>query len=239
VAACALTSPSPPRLARRYWHAASRSLDFDGMLRCLGDAPDGSSVLLHAVAHNPTGMDPTQEQWKAIVELVTRKRFVVILDNAYQGFASGSLETDRYSTKLLDAAGAEFFLCQSFAKNMGMYGERIGMLHVVTSAPSAATCVLSQLKLVVRPMYSSPPIHGAELVIRLLGEASRREAWEAELATTAKRILSMRGRLVDGLVAKGTPGTWDHITTQIGMFSFTGLSPEQCELLISKYAREP
>jgi len=219
-----------------YWSASGKCLDFDGMLSTLTDAPNGSSVLLHAVAHNPTGMDPTQEQWAQIVELVKVKQFVVLLDNAYQGFASGDLDTDRYSTSLLEASGAEFILCQSFAKNMGLYGERVGMVHVVCTTAEAAKCVLSQLKLVVRPMYSSPPIHGGELVIRVLANEQLCAAWKQELKDTALRIHKMRGMLVDGLTQKGTPGTWTHITSQIGMFSFTGLSPEQCIFLTDKYS---
>ena len=175
-----------------YWSHKCKCLDFDRMIATLTDAPNGSSVLLHAVAHNPTGMDPTQEQWTQIVELVRTKKFVVLLDSAYQGFASGDLDTDRFSTSLLEASGAEFIVCQSFAKNMGLYGERVGMVHFVCASVEAAKCVLSQLKLVVRPMYSSPPIHGGELVIRVLGDEQRCLAWKQELKETALRIHKMR-----------------------------------------------
>mmetsp|Transcript_21491 Transcript_21491/g.47204 ORF Transcript_21491/g.47204 Transcript_21491/m.47204 type:complete len:409 (+) Transcript_21491:58-1284(+) len=219
-----------------YWNGATKSLDFAAMMSTLEGAADGASVLLHAVAHNPTGMDPTKEQWGAILALAQKKKFVVLLDNAYQGFASGDLDEDAYSMRLFEAAGMEFILCQSFAKNMGLYGERVGMIHVVSATADDAKRVLSQLKLVIRPMYSSPPIHGAELVIRTLAEEGNAKEWAAELKTTAERILKMRKMLRDGLVAKGTPGTWDHITQQIGMFSFTGLTPDQCTTLIKEYS---
>lgn len=219
-----------------YWDASAKALNFDGMLACLEAAPKGSTVLLHAVAHNPTGMDPTVEQWHQIVALVKRRGLVVILDNAYQGFASGDLDKDRLSATLFSAAGIEFFTCQSFAKNMGLYGERVGMVHVHCASPAAAKCVLSQLKLVVRPMYSSPPVHGAELVIRTLGDQKNYAAWKAELRVTAERIGEMREKLTLGLEAKGTPGDWRHITRQIGMFSYTGLTAEQCETLTNEYA---
>lgn len=181
-------------------------------------------------------MDPTVEQWHQIVALVKRRGLVVILDNAYQGFASGDLDKDRLSATLFSAAGIEFFTCQSFAKNMGLYGERVGMVHVHCASPAAAKCVLSQLKLVVRPMYSSPPVHGAELVIRTLGDQKNYAAWKAELRVTAERIGEMREKLTLGLEAKGTPGDWRHITRQIGMFSYTGLTAEQCETLTNEYA---
>jgi len=219
-----------------YWDPEAKTLNFAGMMEFLGGVPDGSSVLLHAVAHNPTGIDPTQAQWDQILELCKKKKFVIILDCAYQGFASGDLVTDGYAMQLMDKAGIEFILAQSFAKNMGLYGERFGMVHVVSNTPAAAKCVLSQLKLVVRPMYSSPPIHGGELVARILGDDSNYAAWKAQLKETAERILKMRQMLVKGLQDKGTPGTWTHITDQIGMFSFTGLTAAQCTTLIDEFS---
>lgn len=155
------------------------------------------------------------------------------MDSAYQGYASGSLDKDAFSIRLFASLGTEFLLCQSFAKNLGLYGERIGMLHVITSSPSQASAVLSQLKMVIRPMYSSPPRHGAELVMKILGNGARLAAWINELAAMAHRIHEVRNLLRTGLETKGTPGTWNHITDQIGMFSFTGLTPQQCERLIT------
>ena len=126
-------------------------------------------------------------------------------------------------------------MCQSFAKNLGLYGERIGMLHVVTESEQHAKIVLSQLKLVIRAMYSSPPVHGAQIVEKILGTPELYNEWLQELKMMADRILAVRSQLRGGLEAKGTPGTWNHITDQIGMFSFTGLSPEICARLIEKH----
>jgi len=214
-----------------YWKAETKSLDFDGMLAGLKAAPAGSQVLLHSCAHNPTGIDPTEAQWQQIADVVQERQLVAILDSAYQGYASGDLDKDAYSIRLFLSRGIEFFVCQSFAKNLGLYGERIGMLHAVCKDKDNADRVLSQMKLVVRPMYSSPPIHGAHLVMNILGVPQNYAQWKKELKEMADRILEVRGLLRSGLEQKGTPGKWNHITDQIGMFSYTGLSEKACEAL--------
>lgn len=219
-----------------YYHPESKSLNFEGLMDALkNQMSEGACVLLHACAHNPTGVDPTEEQWEQIAAVMKERRLFPILDSAYQGYASGSLIKDAFACRLFERLGFEFFLCQSFAKNLGLYGERIGMLHVICSSAAQAKCVLSQLKMVVRPMYSSPPKHGAELVVKILGNPEYFEAWQVELKAMADRILEVRKLLREGLEAKGTPGTWNHITDQIGMFSFTGLTPAQCERLIQEH----
>lgn len=219
-----------------YWDAASKSLNFEGMINALrNEASEGALVLLHACAHNPTGVDPTEEQWRIILEVMKEKKLLCFMDIAYQGYATGSLEKDAYATRLFVNSGVEMFVCQSFAKNLGLYGERIGMLHVVCDTPGQAKNVLSQLKMEIRPMYSSPPKHGAELVMKILGDEARFKAWELELTSMADRIQEVRLLLRKGLEEKGTPGTWNHITDQIGMFSFTGLTVPQCERLIKEH----
>eukprot|EP00392_Amoebophrya_sp_AT5.2_P004783 g4792.t1 len=139
-----------------------------------------------------------------------------------RGYASGSLEKDREAIELFLESGMELFVCQSFAKNLGLYGERIGMLHMVCENEERAKVVLSQLKLVIRPMYSSPPCHGAHLVSKVLNTPDLYQQWKVELKEMADRILGIRATLRAHLEAKKTPGTWNHITDQIGMFSFTG-----------------
>jgi len=218
-----------------YWDGSTRSLNFDGMVSALSGAKTGSLVLLHACAHNPTGIDPTEDQWKKLLEIVKEKKLVPLMDSAYQGYASGDLDKDAWSMRLFEREGVEMFVCQSFAKNLGLYGERMGMVHVVCGSQEAAKCVLSQVKLVVRPMYSSPPIHGAHLVIKILGEPERFQKWMKELKDMSSRILEVRSLLRTGLEGKGTPGTWNHITDQIGMFSFTGLDSKVCERLIETH----
>jgi aspartate aminotransferase len=218
-----------------YWDGATKSINFSGMMNALKAATPGACVLLHACAHNPTGVDPTEAQWHEIAAVCKERKLIPMMDSAYQGYASGDLDKDSFAVKLFVSMGFEMFLCQSFAKNLGLYGERIGMLHVIAASANSAKAVLSQLKLVVRPMYSNPPKHGANLVVKVLGDEARFGRWKVELKAMADRILEVRAMLRSGLEKKGTPGKWNHITDQIGMFSFTGLTTAQCERLIKEH----
>eukprot|EP00922_Rhytidocystis_sp_ex-Travisia-forbesii_P063843 GHVS01094951.1.p1 GENE.GHVS01094951.1~~GHVS01094951.1.p1 ORF type:complete len:332 (+),score=34.37 GHVS01094951.1:157-1152(+) len=218
-----------------YWIPDSKSIDVKGMIECLETAEAGSLVILHPCAHNPTGMDPTQEQWHGIVDVVKRRQLLPLLDSAYQGFASGCLDEDSFAIRLFERSFNELFVCQSFAKNLGLYGERVGMLHVVCDSASTAAACLSQLKHITRTLYSSPPVSGARLALGVLTDATKHKLWMHELKGVATRIKALRQTLVDGLTSRGTPGNWDHITRQCGMFSFTGLSPSQCERLVCKW----
>jgi len=181
-----------------YYKEDTRSLDFDKMIAALREVPIGASVLLHACAHNPTGVDPTEAQWGQIVDVCIARQLVPLMDSAYQGYASGSLEKDAFAVRLFESRGIEFTLCQSFAKNLGLYGERIGMVHVVCKTADFAAKVLSQLKIVVRPMYSNPPKHGANLVVKVLGDEARFNRWKVELKAMADRILEVRAMLRSG-----------------------------------------
>ncbi|KAH0907060.1 hypothetical protein HID58_038887 [Brassica napus] len=219
----------------RYYDPATRGLDFQGLLEDLGAAPSGAIVLLHACAHNPTGVDPTPEQWEQIRQLIRSKSLLPFFDSAYQGFASGSLDTDAHSVRTFVADGGECLIAQSYAKNMGLYGERVGALSIVCKSADVASKVESQVKLVVRPMYSSPPIHGASIVATILKSSDMYNDWTIELKGMADRIISMRQQLFEALQAKGTPGDWSHIIKQIGMFTFTGLNKEQVAFMTKEY----
>jgi len=170
-----------------------------------------------------------------VLEIMRTKPLIPIIDCSYQGFASGNLDKDALPIRLFDEAELEFFVTQSFAKNMGLYGERIGMLHVVCASKDRAEVVLSHLKAMIRPMYSSPPVHGARLVVRILGNPNLCAEWKRELQEMVDRLVELRRTLRSGLEAKGTPGEWKHITEQVGMFACTGLSTVQCERLIHKH----
>jgi len=222
--------------AYKYLDAAGVGFDFDGMLADLKAAPDGSAVLLHACAHNPTGVDPTEEQWKAICSVLKAKPGVaVFFDSAYQGFASGDAEKDAYAMRLFVEEGVSFALAQSFAKNFGLYGERVGVLSMVCADEAEAARVLSQLKIVVRAMYSNPPIHGARIVAAVLSDPALEAQWRGECKTMAERIISMRNALKTEVVAAGSRQNWDHITSQIGMFCFSGLTPPMVERLKDEF----
>lgn len=182
------------------------------------NASEGSIVLLHACAHNPTGIDPTPEQWKEISDIVKEKKLFPFFDMAYQGFASGSTDRDAFGVRHFVSEGHQIALAQSFAKNMGLYGERVGAFSLITADPEERLRVDSQLKIVIRPMYSNPPIHGARIASTILSSPELYSQWEGEVKGMASRIISMRQKLYDTLVALNTPGEWGHIKSQIGMF---------------------
>lgn len=201
------------------------------MKKGIAEAPDRSIILLHACAHNPTGVDPTQEQWKEIAELIRQKSHFPFFDCAYQGFASGDLSRDSWAIRYFVEQGFELCVAQSFAKNFGLYGERAGCFHFVTSpAPDAASTIKrigSQLAILQRSEISNPPAYGARIASLVLNSPELFAEWEDNLRTMSGRIISMRKALRSKLEELGTPGKWEHITDQIGMFSFTGLTEKQ------------
>lgn len=219
----------------RYFDKKTVGLDIEGLKEDLKNAPEGAVVLLHACAHNPTGVDPTQAQWKEISDLIAEKKLFPFFDMAYQGFASGSTTRDAFAVRHFVSQGHQVALCQSFAKNMGLYGERVGAFSLTTASEEEKKRVESQLKIVVRPMYSNPPLHGAHIASTILSDPELYKQWESEVKGMADRIISMRDRLY-GLLTNGfqTPGEWGHIKSQIGMFSYTGLNTEQCKTLAEK-----
>ncbi|KAF3936949.1 hypothetical protein ABW19_dt0207858 [Dactylella cylindrospora] len=214
-----------------YFAADTRMLDWDGLKASLESATPGSIVLLHACAHNPTGVDPTQEQWRAIAEIVKRKSLFPFFDTAYQGFASGDLNKDAWAIRYFVEQGFELCIAQSFAKNFGLYGQRAGCFHFVAApsdhAEELAKRVGSQLAILTRSEISNPPAYGARIASTVLNDDTLFGEWEEDLRTMSGRIIAMRKALYDKLVELGTPGTWEHITSQIGMFSFTGLTETQ------------
>ncbi|XP_076677191.1 glutamate oxaloacetate transaminase 1 [Andrena cerasifolii] len=218
-----------------YWNPNTRSIDIEGMLKDLGDAPENSVIILHACAHNPTGCDPTPEQWMKIADVIEKKRLFPLFDSAYQGFASGDLDKDAYSVRLFAERGIEFMCTQSFAKNFGLYNERVGNLVVVMSDTKEMAQTKSQLTLIIRGMYSNPPNHGARIVATVLRNPDLFKDWKGHISEMSGRIKEMRKGLYERLIRLGTPGCWEHITDQIGMFSYTGLSERQVEHLINHY----
>jgi len=219
----------------RYFDSKTNGLDFKGMTEDISSAPAGSIILLHTCAHNPTGVDPTLDQWKEIIKIIKDKKLLGFFDTAYQGFASGDLVQDSMAVRLAADAGIELFATQSYSKNFGLYSERVGALNILCSSAAVVTPVISQLNLIIRPMYSNPPAHGARIVSTVLADKELYAEWLEELKVMSGRIKSMRQQLFDALKAKGTPGTWDHILKQIGMFSYTGLSPDQCDKMINTH----
>ncbi|PVU95311.1 hypothetical protein BB561_001886 [Smittium simulii] len=220
----------------RYFDPKTNGLNIVGLLEDLNNAPNGSVVLLHGCAHNPTGVDPTQDQWAQILQVVKNKNLLPFFDVAYQGFASGDPVRDAYSLRLFTDAGLQVMLAQSFAKNMGLYGERIGSFSIVCATPEEKDCVLSQIKILVRPLYSSPPLNGARIAEKVLNDPELNKLWLVELKAMADRIINMR-QLLRSYLENDFKSThdWSHITNQIGMFCFTGLSPAQVDRLKDEF----
>jgi aspartate aminotransferase len=215
-----------------YYDPRTIGLDFSGFVATLNSAPERSVFLLHACAHNPTGVDPTEEQWKTIADVMLAKRHYAFFDTAYQGFASGDLERDAAAVRYFVSQGVPLLVCQSFAKNAGLYGERVGALHIVTPSKEAANRVRSQLSVLQRSEISNPPSYGARIVALILNNPELFEEWKMDIRTMAGRIIEMRKELHRLLTEElKTPGNWEHIINQIGMFSFTGISEAQSKAL--------
>ncbi|MCX7257828.1 MAG: aspartate/tyrosine/aromatic aminotransferase [Polaromonas sp.] len=217
-----------------YYDAATRGINFDGMLAALNAAPAGTIVVLHACCHNPTGYDITSAQWDEVVAAVKAKNLVAFLDMAYQGFGYGLAEDGAVIGKFV-AAGLDFFVSTSFSKSFSLYGERVGGLSVLCESKEEAARVLSQLKIVIRTNYSNPPTHGGAVVAAVLGNPELRALWEKELGEMRVRIKAMRQKLVDGLKAAGVKQDMSFITTQIGMFSYSGLTIDQMVRLRNEF----
>jgi aspartate aminotransferase len=219
----------------RYYDRKANGLDLEGMVRDLQRARDGSIILLHACAHNPTGCDPTLDEWKKIIAVISQKSHIAFFDSAYQGFASGSAENDAQAFRYAVSQHVPILLAQSFAKNFGLYGERVGTLSVLCGDATQKERILSELRCIIRPMYSSPPRHGSSIVKTVLSDPALKEQYYHECADMAVRIKKMRKKLVGALKAAGSKHDWSHVTQQIGMFAFTGLTQEMCKQLTAEF----
>lgn len=226
---CGLTVKTYP-----YYDAATGGLRFDAMLEALKAAEKKSIVLLHACCHNPTGVDLTQEQWQQLVPVLKERELIAFLDLAYQGYGDGIVE-DAYAVRLLADQGLSFFVANSFSKSMSLYGERCGALSVVCPDAAQAVNVLGQMKATIRRNYSNPPLHGGQLVARVLSDPELRPMWEAEVVAMRDRIQLMRRKLHDVLAAKLPGRDFSYFLTQRGMFSYTGLTAEQCDRLKEEF----
>jgi aromatic-amino-acid transaminase len=213
-----------------YYDAATRGVNFDGMKACLNGLPAGSIIILHACCHNPTGADLSDAQWQEVVELCRSRSLVPFLDMAYQGFADG-IDADAVAVRAFSASGLQFFVSSSFSKSFSLYGERVGALSIVTAGKDESARVMSQVKRVIRTNYSNPPIHGGALVAAVLSTPELRQQWETELAGMRDRIRAMRTGLVDAIKAAGVAQDFSFVVQQRGMFSYTGLSAAQVEVL--------
>ncbi|KAH9395091.1 Aspartate aminotransferase, mitochondrial [Tyrophagus putrescentiae] len=220
----------------RYYDPKTCGFDFSGALQDIAKIPEKSVILLHACAHNPTGVDPKLDQWKELSNLIKQRNLFPFFDMAYQGFATGDIDRDAAAVRLFIEDGHQLVLAQSYAKNMGLYGERIGAFSVVAGSSEEAAKVMSQLKIIIRPLYSNPPVHGARIAAMILNDAALRTQWLKDVKEMAQRIISMRTKLRAVIEGEGSTRNWQHITDQIGMFCFTGMDKEQVERLTKEYS---
>ncbi|CAI5757298.1 unnamed protein product [Candida verbasci] len=222
-----------------YYETSINDLDFENLKKSLINAPNESVVLLHACCHNPTGMDLTSEQWDEVLQIIQDKKFFPLVDMAYQGFASGKPYEDIYLIRKLTKKANEneiptFALCQSFAKNMGLYGERTGSISIITANSNDSKAVESQLKKLIRPIYSSPPIHGSKIVEIIFEEPGLKDQWLNDLNKVVGRLNTVRSKLYEKLDKSNY--NWDHLLKQRGMFVYTGLTPEQVIRLRNEFS---
>lgn len=213
-----------------YYNFTSNCIAWDELVQAAEQIPANDIVVLHAACHNPTGADPSKDQWKTLAEIAARRGWIPFFDLAYQGFAE-NLNEDRQAVALFAETGMPCFVAVSFSKNFGLYNERVGAL--LWTAPNAERngAWMSNVRRVIRAMYSNPPAHGAEIVSRILASSEDRREWEEEVSKMCRRIRAARESFVDGLRRRGVARDFSYIRAQRGMFSFTGLSDEQVDFL--------
>jgi aspartate aminotransferase len=209
-----------------YYDAANHSLDFDGMVASLQEAKAGDVVLFHGCCHNPTGVDPSADQWQQLAKLSQEKGWLPLFDFAYQGFSRG-LDEDAEGLRIFAASHQELIVASSYSKNFGLYNERVGALTLVAANSDVAKTAFSQVKYTIRANYSNPPSHGAAVVATILGNDALRTIWIQELTDMRQRIQRMRQLFVNTLAEKGAKQDFSFIIKQNGMFSFSGLTKDQ------------
>ncbi len=210
-------------------------LDFERLIDSLGQAGPGQAVLFHTVCHNPTGVDPSVEQWKQLGELIKELRLLPVFDFAYQGFGE-SLDADAFPIRHFVETGGEAIVCNSFSKNFGLYAERVGGIASVSHDADSAAAMLSQIKLTIRTIYSNPPLHGGAIVDTILHDAELRQIWQTELTEIRERILELRTNFVDAMQSRVPHKDFQYINRQRGMFSYSGLTPDQVARLKEEYS---
>ena len=213
-----------------YYNAQTRTLDFDEMLASIRAMFEGDIIILHACCHNPSGIDPTVEQWEQIAQVINEKSLLPLMDFAYQGLGRG-LDEDAEGLRIVAAAVEEMVICSSFSKNFGLYKERVGAITLKASSTETIDKAFSNLKTIIRRLYSNPPAHGGAIVTTIMNDTALRAEWEDEVAQIRRRIAEMRELFVSTLKDKGVERDFSFLTSQYGMFSFSGLSPEQVKTL--------
>jgi aspartate/tyrosine/aromatic aminotransferase len=222
-------------LVYRFYDLKTNCYNNDLVLEDLEKAEEGSIILLHVCGNNPTGADPSREDWHKIAELMETKKLTPFFDMAYQGYTTGDIMEDIYAVHLFYKMGFEMFIAQSFSKSMNLYGERAGPLHIITNDPKTIPNIKSQLSELALGLYLCPVGHGSRIIKTVLGDEELKKDWEVELKECVDRLNGVRNKLYECLVSIGTPGDWGHVKKQYGMFCYTGLTLKQCEALIKEH----
>ncbi len=217
-----------------YYDPRTHGLDFLGMIDALQRMPAGAIVVLHACCHNPTGVDPSDDEWARVIEVVRTHALLPFLDLAYQGFGAG-IDADGAIVRRFAATPGPLFVASSLSKSFSLYGERVGALSIVAADRDEAARVLSQVKRVVRGNYSSPPTFGSQVAATILETPELRSLWERELGAMRERIRANRRALVERLAARAAGVDFGFVLQQRGMFSYSGLSAAQVGRLRSEF----
>ena len=218
-----------------YFDAGSNSLDFEAMMKDVAQIPKGDVILLHGCCHNPTGIDPDPQQWKEMSQLIGERNLLPLVDFAYQGFGDG-LEEDALGLRTICDNVNELLVASSYSKNFGLYSDRVGALTVVAGNAQAANAAISHIKTAIRRNYSNPPAHGGAIVSTVLQDPALRQQWEAELREMRDRINGTRDAFVATMTEQIPERDFSFISRQRGMFSFSGLTPEQVDRLRDEYS---
>lgn len=217
-----------------YFDSKKHRFDFERFMEKVKMMPKKSVLVLQACCHNPTGFDPTQAQWKEILDIIKKREIFPFFDFAYQGFGEG-IEEDAASIRLALENEMDFAVAVSHSKNFGLYAERTGVLFFICRGLQEAKRIGSRLKVLIRGLYSNPPCHGARIVQTILASPELKAVWETQVNQMRARIVEMRNRLANELQKKSGNSQFDFLSKQKGMFSYTGLSKEQVDRLIGDY----
>lgn len=219
----------------KYYDEQTKTIDFDSVTRAIEDAPARTVFILQTCCHNPTGADLSKDQWKKIRDLTSGKDCIVLFDIAYQGFASGDKDEDAWPIRYFYEANMEFVVCQSFSKNLGLYGERAGALHAVVQDKDSVPIAHGNMVKNFRQECSFGPAYGARIVSTVASTPEIKKVWDRDVAEVTERMIAMRKRILDKLTKLETPGKWDHVVNQTGLFWFSGLTEEQTESMITDH----
>jgi aspartate/tyrosine/aromatic aminotransferase len=218
-----------------YYDTKEHKIDFESLTTCLKKLTSGTIVVMHASCHNPTGCDPTSEQWETLCAIFKAKKLIAFFDFAYQGLGCG-IEEDAEAIRLFIKNGLEMLIAVSNAKNFAIYGERVGCLFIVTESAKIAEHISSRVKQMIRVNYSNPPMHGEKVVSYILNTPSLHQKWESEIKEMRERIHMMRLELTERLTAKSKGVDFSHLKRGKGMFCYTGLTKAQVDRMIEEYA---